>query len=363
MVHAGIQRLEELDVPPLLPLSEWSLKASCPDAIKRYVQLVDKRRERILQSLDRDLDDAPPDNATAGALYTRGKKSFIKTGPTTGAPVSRLTLMEGAAVAKKAEVLGNDEDLQAKKRNPELSHYFAVHDACALANSRIDPLVASALLCDVSLCTNRPSKVFESGLRVLTALPGSATPDDYANELLVLYDNKCRSSMSDALSELERAYSLLPADQAGKDSTWGELALRNAINAVRLRQEAPLSLIRPLYMGRSLLELASKIGSPVILSNDMRLSSLVSTSRITDQARATIRTVSYICEWLLREQGPLRCPYAGCPGCPEERRGDHCATNAAAALLPPDDSPWCALLWSAHQLRVAHLLRSAANGV
>jgi|tagenome__1003787_1003787.scaffolds.fasta_scaffold20719315_1 hypothetical protein len=360
-VHSGIQRLEELELPPSLPLSDWSLEATCPKNVVRYVDLVKKRAQKIRESLGLELDSAPPERAPVGGLYKKDRKLLIKTGDKTGAPVARLSLMEGAALAKKSEILGTDEDLRAKKRNPKLSHYFAAHDACALANPRIDPLLASALLCDVSLCSNGPSIPFKRGLLALAALPASATIDDFAAQLVSVYDTECRECMGDALSALERAYDMLPSDQRGKESSWGELALRNAINAVHLRQKAPLALIRPVYMGESLLDLASKIGSPVVLSNDMRLSTLFETSDVTNKARSTVRVVSYICRWLLYDRGPLRCPYAGCPGCPEERRGAHCATNAALALLPPDDTPWCALLSAAHQLRVPHLLRSAAT--
>jgi hypothetical protein len=119
-------------------------------------------------------------------------------------------------------------------------------------------------------------------------------------------------------------------------------------------------LIKPPYFGQPLADLAAAIGSPVIITNDMRLTYLTTSSDGTVRARNSMRMLSHICQWIIRGPGPLRCPYAGCPACPEARRGAHCATNAALALLPGDDTPWCALLFAAHQLRVAPLLRSGA---
>jgi hypothetical protein len=360
LVQAGIQRLEELDSPPAFPLHEWSTRLTCPEGVKDYVSLVKKRSDRIRASRQMDLDRTPPKETGVSATYRRDNKLFIKTSASTGTPVGRHTLMEGAALAKKAEVLEDDSDLQAKKRNPEMAHYFAVHDACAAANPKLNSLITSALLCDICLCARQPTKPFELGLRALAALPTSATLDDFVAVLVALYERECRQSMSLALAMLEQHYAMVPDNHRSEENpSWGELTLRNAINAVRLRQKAPLSLIRPLYTGDSLLHLTSLIGSPVIITNDMRLSSLVQTSEGTSRARKLIRAISYICRWLLYSHGPLRCPYAGCPGCPEERRGAHCATNAKIALLPPDDIPWCALLSAAHQLRVAHFLRSA----
>jgi hypothetical protein len=265
--------------------------------------------------------------------------------------------MEGAALAKKCQALSNDSDLKAKKRHPQFSHYFAAHDACARAHPRIDPLAASLLLCDLSLCTPRPSTVFEHGIMILHSLPPSAMIDEFEARLSLLYDQECRGPMAIQLGKLEQARAALPADHRSTDLSWAGMVLRNAVAAVHLRQASPFSLIKPIYLGQDLFDLAQIIGSPVILTNDMRLTSLSPTTENQAHARNVVRTLSYLCRWLLEENEPLRCPYAGCPGCPEERRGPHCRTNAALALRVPDDKPWCALLFSAHQLRVADILR------
>jgi len=357
-VHAGIQRLEELSVPVSLPLSRWSAVNDCPPEIKNYVEGMDARRFRIKESLGLRLDPAPPATEQNGCLYSNGGKLFIKTSSVTGVPVARLALMEGAALAKKCEALGNDSDLKAKKNNPALSHYYAVHDCCSLTNPWIDPLSASALLCDISLCSLYPSQVFKSGIEILSELPASATLNDFEISLMQLYDQECRRWMNSRLAALEQARDLLPENHRSEENpSWAHLLLLNAISAVRLRQEYPFSLIKPVYLGWELFELAKVVGSPVILTNDMRLTSLAVTSNEVSLARDAVRTLSYICRWLLEDVGPLQCPYAGCPGCPKDRVGEHCFTNASLALIPSDDKPWCALLSSAHQLRVAHLLR------
>jgi hypothetical protein len=361
-IHSGIQRLEDLEQRPTLPLMVGSTAPQCPPFVKEFIERVEVRTRRIHDSLGRTLDSAPPEALSVGGLYTMNGTLFIKTSAVTGAPVARLSMMEGAALAKKCETLGNDDDLKSKMRNPKLSHYFAAHHACLAANPRIDPLSASAVLCDIALCTPVPREIFERGISALADLSASATLDDFEQTLVSLYDQFCRKPMDARLRALERARHALPLDHRSDDSpSWAELALRNAIQAVRRRQEAPLSLIKPPYFGKPLFELASMIGSPVIITNDMRLSSLAEASEGATRARNSMRTLSYICQWIIRGSGPLRCPYAGCPDCPEARKGAHCETNAVRALLPSDETPWCALLFSAHQLRVAPLLRSAAN--
>jgi hypothetical protein len=361
-VHAGIQRLEDAGVPPSLPLADWPEIETCPEEVRRYVRMVERRRSGIHKSLGAKLDMAAPDDVSVGELYREDGRVFIKATDDVGAPVGRLTLMEGAALAKKCEAVGNDADLTQKKKNGGLSHYFAAYEACRRANPRIDPLAASALLCDIALCAPREEIVFGHGLTALATLPQSAGLPDFADQLVRLYDQHCRRAMDAVFKRVEEAYSLVSEDhKSAEKPSWGDLAIRNCISALRVRQGDPLALIRPRYVGWELFDLASLIGSPVIVTNDMRLTSLVRTAAGTDRARTAVRLMSYICEWVLYESDALRCPYAGCPGCPPARLGGHCATNAAKALLPADDQPWCALLAAAHQLRVADLLRSAVN--
>lgn len=357
-VHAGMQRLEDAGVLASLPLAQWAETANCPPAIRKYVNLVRKRERAILDSWGTPVDSSPPVAAPTGGLYEVAGKLFIKACASSGAPVARLALMEGAALAKKCEALGNDSDLNVKRGDPDLAHYFAVHEACVTANPSLDPLATSALLCDISLCSPQPSVVFQKAVAVLQSLPPNSKVDDLATSLSSLYDQECRAHIESRRAQLERALTVLPAGHCSQTGpSWAGVVLENAVTAIRLRQDSPLSLIRPVYLGHALFDLASRIGSPVVITNDMRLTALADTSDGVTYARNAVRTLSYICNWLVHEHGPLQCPYAGCPDCPDIRRGPHCATNAALALVPSDDKPWCALLYSAHQLRVATLLR------
>lgn len=312
-VHAGIQRLEDLSVPVALPLTLWSEREDCPTEVKNYVRGVEARNFRILNSFGFGLDPTPSATVSRGSLYTKKAGLFIKTSPSTGVPVARQTLMEGAALAKKCEALGDDSDLKAKQSDLRLSHYFAVHDCCLQANPNIDPLKASALVCDLSLCSLFPSQVFELAIAELADRSPSSTLEDFEARLLLVYDKECRAWMSSRLAALEKTRATLPANhRTDEELSWAEVLLRNAIAAVSLRQKTPFSLIKPLYLGLELFDLAAAIGSPVILTNDMRLTSLASTPESV-HARNAVRTLSYICRWLLEEEGPLQCPYSGCP--------------------------------------------------
>lgn len=362
VVHAGIQQLESLTVSVSLPLRSWSSEGTCPDAIKKYVQDVNLRKQGIRESFGVRLDTTPPASLLNGDLYIKDDMTFIKTTATTGAPVARRALMEGAALAKKCEALGDESDLNAKQSNSDCSHYFAAHAACTRANPRIHPLFTSAFLCDVSLCASDAATAFRRGLAELKALPEDATIVDYETRLTVVYDDMCRDHMHEKLQELTDAYAALPTGHRVEHKpSWAALMLRNSRASVELRQNDPLALIKPTYLDEELLQLAKLIGSPVVITNDMKLASLTATPKGVNQARSAVRTLSQICKWLLQDEGPLKCPYAGCPGCPEIRRGSHCTTDATIALTPPDSEPWCALLYSAHQLGVAPLLRREAD--
>jgi hypothetical protein len=151
-IHAGIQRLEDLQKPPALPLIAEAASPQISPFVREFLARVDIRTRRIHDSLGGQLDPNPPAALPVGGLYTNDGALQIKATATSGAPVARLAMMEGAALAKKCEAAGNDDDLKAKMRSPSLAHYFAVHHACLKANPHIDALSASAALCDIALC-------------------------------------------------------------------------------------------------------------------------------------------------------------------------------------------------------------------
>jgi hypothetical protein len=105
--------------------------------------------------------------------------------------------------------------------------------------------------------------------------------------------------------------------------------------------------------------LANEIGSPVVLTNDMRLTGLAEREDPNAyNALNAVRTVSAICRWLIEGTSALTCPYAGCPGCPEERVSESCRSDARKVVALSDNVPWCTMFFSAKQLRVVELMRS-----
>jgi hypothetical protein len=145
-----------------------------------------------------------------------------------------------------------------------------------------------------------------------------------------------------------KALELTPANHKMKNQeSWGFVALQSALKAVEKRQKSPLSLIGPVYLGEDLLALANEIGSPVVLT-----SLAARESPGTYNPVNVVRTISDLCAWLIYGDSAFKCPYAGCPGCPDERAGPNCRTDARKVIALPDDVPWCGLFFSAKQLRV-----------
>jgi hypothetical protein len=331
-----------------------------PDFVREFVAAVSARNQRISDSMGSQLDSAPPVGASDGETYVRSGHLYIRTTANAGVPVLGLALLEGAALAKKCETVGNADDLISKKKNARLSHYFALHDACARANPHLDPLTASQFLCDMALCSPKPADAVLSGLDALGRLPLAAGIDDFKHSLLGLYDSHCRGPMIRRRNQLEQALSVLPKDDdPSLNVSWGRVALENSLAAVEKRQRMPLSLIEPQYFGAGLHVLAKEIGSPVVITNDMRLTALAEAPLPRLIGRNSLRTITHLSSWLLSsEAGRLECPYAGCPGCPDGRRGEDCFTDARRVIAIPDSEPWCALHYSAHQLRIVPVVRA-----
>ena len=359
-LHAGIQRLEELSVPIQLPLRRWAQEATVPDFVREFVAAVSARNQRISDSMGSQLDSAPPVGASDGETYVHSGHLHIRTTANAGVPVLRLALLEGAALAKKCETVGNSDDLISKKKRAGLSHYFALHDACGHANPYLDPLTASQFLCDMALCSPKPADAVLSGLGALGRLPAAAGIDDFKDSLLGLYDSHCSGPMTHLQNQLEQALSVLPKeDDPSLNVSWGRVALENSLAAVEKRQRMPLSLIEPQYLGAGLHVLAKEIGSPVVITNDMRLTGLAEAPLPRLIGRNSLRTIRHLSSWLFSsEPGRLECPYAGCPGCPDGRRGEDCITDARRVIAIPDSEPWCALHYSAHQLRIVPVVRA-----
>ena len=356
-VHASIQRLEEQEQEVRLPLKTWAKEPSSPDFVKDFVNGVRNRRDRILRSLGRHADNGPPNAVPAGLLYKKNNTYFIRVTNTLGIPVQRLALMEGAATAKKCEALGNPNDL-IQKRNAGLWHYVAAYEACRSANKHIDPLSTAKYLCDVALCADDPGRIFAMGIMRLSKLGGKGSLDQFEDDVSNLYNSACRQSIDIQKENLERALATLPDYEFNGQESWATVSLNNAFMAVAKRQNSPLSLIKPAYLGKELLNLATEIGSPVILTNDMRLTMLCRVnSPFSLYGTLAVRTLSYLCKWVVEaETTPLVCPYAGCPECPPTRRGEHCKNDARKVISLPDELPWCALYYSAQQLRLGEII-------
>jgi hypothetical protein len=152
---------------------------------------------------------------------------------------------------------------------------------------------------------------------------------------------------------------LIPEEYRAADElkAWIVVAMENVISALRRRQYSSLSLIEPLYLGKSLHELATEVGSPLIITNDMRLTSLSQGPWTTQQGRNITRTITRLCKWIIDEgKASFACPYAGCPGCPPEIVSSSCRTDARAILALPDNLPECCLSFSAEILGVRDII-------
>lgn len=359
-VHAGIQRLEDCQGTVQLPLRKWASDIDCPSFVKGFVKGLADRAAWIRESLGQDIDFSPPPHVESGLVYERDSGYFIRLSDTVGVPVQRLALMEGAAAVKKCEALGNLEDIQNKKLNG-LWHYVAAYEACRSANERLNPLETTKCLTDVALCSPHPGRVFFQGIQHLRDLGNTGDVYSLEKRLGDLYDAECREYIERQGIKLLHAFEALPpSHKVPEEKSWCAVVLKKALNAIAKRQAAPLSLIKPIYLGKELYALATQIGSPVVITNDMRLTSLCSPESLQVlQAKNAVRTLTCLCQWIIEDAGSsLPCPYAGCPGCPEERRGRNCKDDARKVIDLPDEVPWCTLYYSAKELRIVDIIRA-----
>jgi len=353
-VHAGIQRLEDQSKPIILPLAKWANQTDCPQFICQFVGSVKKRERAINDSYGIVLDKTPHSHSVPGMIYQKDGGFFIKMTSSVGVPVKRRALMEGPAVLKKCEVLQNSDDLKAKQSGHAWL-YVAAHKACETANALLDPMQTTKYLCDISLCAQDMGQAFTHGIRLLEQ---SDRMDEFLRGLIDLYDSDCRPGMDSRQEQVDGYLKAIAPDHTeGESKSWAVLALENAMAAIKQRQLSPLSLIEPVYIGDALHQLAREVGSPVIITNDMRLTSLIDAGLPIRQARNSTRTISYLCNWIINDRGkPLTCPYAGCPDCPSERTSMACKTDARKVLALPGNLPECCLSFSARQLRVVEIL-------
>jgi hypothetical protein len=203
------------------------------------------------------------------------------------------------------------------------------------------------------LCSQNMGQVFATAIGLVQRCDSLT---DLKEKLTDLYDSECRAGMEKQQNQLEFALRLLLGNHKKEDfKSWAVVALENAASSIRRRQRSPLSLIEPVYLGESLHELACEVGSPIVITNDMRITSL-SAEQWTIMKNAT-RTISCLCDWIIEDgKGSFVCPYAGCPGCPPQRASTLCKTDARKVLTLPDDVPWCCLYFSAKQLRVVDVM-------
>lgn len=360
-IHSRIQRLEDLDTKIRLPIRSWTNESDCPSFVQRFMDFVEKRQNKMYSSYACHIDPHPPASNEALPIYHKGNFWYIVVpegkSPVAGVPIGRLTLMEGMAVAAKCQTLGNHQDIEEKIANQHW-HYIAPHVACRAVTPNIDTLLATKYLCDISLCSPGPGRTFIKGLRALDKFSNSASILNLERLLTQLYDQDCRSAMLKKFDELQRVFDILPPNHVEGNPSWTYITLRNALYAFQERNISPTSLAAPAYKGIELYELAKKIGSPVILTNDMRLSLLYpEESMAIHQAIFCVRAISVLCNWIM-EGGQLICPYAGCPGCPPERISSYCRTDARKVIVHPDDANWCLLSFAARQLRIAEIVRT-----
>jgi hypothetical protein len=307
----------------------------------------------------------PPPSAGGAAIFVRGGRNYIILHPSTDESIAieltPIVLLEGMAVAAKAETLGDLSDIEEKYRGKHWQ-YVAAYDACRVAAPHVDPIVASKLLCDVALCSPDPSTTFVRGLVALSELPPNAARADIVSIASVLFANDCQTAMTALLAQVEQAFSLIPDDHRGPPESWAYITLRNVLAAVRLRLDNPTLIATCVYHSGPLNELADMIGTPVLLTNDGRLT-LLSNERSPSihQAIFMVRTLTQLCNWIVFG-GPTFCLYAGCPGCPPERVSKDCYEDVRQVIALGPDVPWCLLYSAASQLRIRDLLtRSLAE--
>jgi len=358
-VHAGIQRLEDWAEDVEIPLSEWCDKPDCPPKVSEYVRLVKSRDAAIRVSYRSDLDPHPLEPQDDAGWYRKADSHYIRmdSDSPVGVPICRLTLMEGMAVAKKCEAVGNTDDIASKTAGRHW-HYVVAYEACKRTNPQVDPIVASKYLCDLALCSPDPGEAFVSGLKILRDLGSSSTERDVEEGMIALYDEVSRSHMQERRQRLHLMHQQLPEDRF-ESPAWDSVTLKNSLRSLEKRDSDPLSLARPIFIGMELFGLATEIGSPVVITNDMRLTFLYKEDSVdVQQAVNSVRTLSALCQWILKG-GTLVCPYAGCPGCPPERAGEQCRTDARLVIAGSEALPWCNLFWSAKQLRITEFIRDA----
>lgn len=353
-IHPGIQRLEEIAEPIRLPLLTWVEDSACPQPIKDFVRIIRKVEPILENSYGWKLDNYVDNAIQPVSLYRRNGEHYLSVSAGVGVPIKRLALMEGAAVMKKCEAMGSPDDL-IMKRNGRMWVYIAAFEACASASLELDPFEVTQYVCDVSLCSQDMGQVFAKAIEIVRQ---SKELSEFKEKMENLYDSDCRAEMDKRLQQLELALSLIPEDHKTKElKSWATVTLENAISAVRLRQRAPLSLIEPYYFGEPLNVLAIKIGSPVIITNDMRLTSLSDGPWNSIPGRNSTRTISHLCNWVIEDGSrPIECPYSGCPGCPPERVSSFCKTDARKVLALSDNLPFCCLCFSARQLRLKNIV-------
>jgi hypothetical protein len=362
-IHAGIQRIESIDARTLIPLVKWAKDPGCPPFVRDLVSFGEKRRRVFGQMAERDLDRYPPKINDTLPVYEKipgnpsswhiavpdGRKSI-------GVKIGRIALMEGMAVAAKSQVLDSLDDID-RKLSAKQWHYVAAYTACRAAYPKGNAVAATKVLCDISLCSPNRGETFVKGLRLLKERSPSSSSDLEA-AALDLFEQDCRTAISRCQGNVRCLLADLPAGHNAENPSWAYTTWKNVLSALDQRLDLPLSLAAPVYSKLNLYALAERVGSPVILTNDMHLTLLYDEpSGLVRHAIFSVRLISYLCQWILFEGGPMSCPYAGCPVCPPQRASRHCGTDARIVVSLSKAVPDCALSFAAKNLRMTDLIK------
>ncbi|MFT3768461.1 MAG: hypothetical protein QM820_23685 [Minicystis sp.] len=355
-IHASIQRLEELGMDIQLPLRKWAKAADCPPLVKGIVATAEQRIKRRAASHAVISDILRQDVASTHSLFYRDGQWYTPVHPPNRVPVevaiTPIVLLEGMAIAVESQVRGSIDSIEEMYRAGDWK-YVATYEACRSAHASVDPLFSSKLLCDTALCSPNPAATFAEGVSRLRSLPPNATTDDMISLARTLFSQHCEADMTAISGQLQKAIDILPEDHKSGPS-WAFVALRSALTAVRMRQGDSTQLARAVNL--SISEIATQVGSPVVLTNDRRLTLLYEEPlKAVHLAIFSVRSISMLCR-LIVFGGRAACPYAGCPGCPSERAGAACDTDVRRVIALGDQLPWCALYAAAAQLRVRYIL-------